>query len=46
MREATEDEIKASAKRAKREAQAAAEESAPVWLRGESTPSTAGYRTF
>jgi hypothetical protein len=46
VREASEDEIKASAKRAKREAQAAAEENAPVWLRGESTASTAGYRTF
>jgi len=46
VREATEDEIKASASRAKREAQAAADETAPVWLRGESTASTAGYRTF
>lgn len=46
VREATEDEIKASTKRAKREAQAAVAETAPVWLRGESTASTAGYRTF
>ena len=43
MREAAEDEIKASAKRARREAQAAAEETAPAWLRA-SRRSTAGYR--
>jgi len=46
VREASEEEIKASAKRAKREAQAAAEESAPTWLREDSAASTAGYRTF
>ena len=48
VREATEDEIKASVGRARREAQAAAEEIAPTWLRNgkESKASTAGYRTF
>ena len=45
-RAATEDEIKASVNRAKREAQAAAEETAPEWLRSESAASKAGYRTF
>jgi hypothetical protein len=47
VREATEDEIKASVGKARREAQAAADEIAPTWLRGnESKASTAGYRTF
>jgi vacuolar-type H+-ATPase subunit E/Vma4 len=46
VREATEDEIKASVSKARREAQAAADEVAPSWLRGESKASTAGYRTF
>ena len=46
VREATEDEIKASVSKARREAEAAAEETAPSWLRSESKASTAGYRTF
>jgi hypothetical protein len=45
-REVTEDEVRASASKAKREALAAAEESAPSWLRHESPAPTAGYRTF
>ena len=46
-REATEDEIMASARKAKREAQAAADESAPDWLRNkEKVAATSGYRTF
>ncbi len=46
MREATEEEIKASAKRARREALAAAEETAPPWSRTEASASGTGYRTF
>jgi hypothetical protein len=46
VREATEDEIKASVSKARRQAEAAAEENAPSWLRAESKASTAGYRTF
>jgi hypothetical protein len=47
VREATEDEIKASVGKARREVQAAADEVAPAWLRGnDSKASTAGYRTF
>ena len=45
-RQATEDEIKASANKAKREVLAAAEENSPTWLRSDSGASTAGYRTF
>ena len=45
-REVSEGEIKASTSRARREAQAAAEESAPSWLRSEPASSTVGYRTF
>ena len=45
-REVTEDEIKASANKAKREVLAAAEDSAPTWLRNESGSSGSGYRTF
>ena len=40
-------EIKASVSKARREAQAAAEEIGPTWLRSASPQSsTAGYRTF
>jgi len=47
VREATEDEIKASVGKARRQAQAVAEEIAPTWLNGkESKASIAGYRTF
>jgi hypothetical protein len=45
LRRAAEDEIKASAKKARREVLAAADETAPTWSRNES-PSGAGYRTF
>lgn len=46
VRRAAEDEIKASAKRARREALAAADETAPAWSHGEQSPAGAGYRTF
>jgi golgin subfamily B member 1 len=46
VRRAAEDEIKASAKRARREILAVADESAPTWSRSEPTGSGAGYRTF
>ncbi len=45
-REAAEEEIKASANKAKREALAAAEETAPTWAHSETPASTSGYRTF
>ena len=48
VREATEDEIKASVSKARREAQAAAEEIGPdlAARRRVQSASTAGYRTF
>ncbi len=45
LRQAAEDEIKASAKRARREVLSAADQTAPAWSRSEA-PSGAGYRTF
>ena len=45
--ETAEEEIKASANRARREALAAADETAPAWARREQRASTvSGYRTF
>jgi hypothetical protein len=46
VRRAAEDEIKASASRARREVLAAADKTAPSWERREATPSGSGYRTF
>jgi hypothetical protein len=46
LRLAAEEEIKASAKRARREVLAAAGETAPTWSRNEASSSGAGYRTF
>ena len=46
-RQAAEEEIKASANRARREALAAAEETAPAWARSDPAAcSLLGYRTF
>ena len=46
IRQAAEDEIKATAKRARREALAAADDTAPTWARQEAASSGSGYRTF
>ncbi len=46
VRQAAEDEIKASTSRARREVLAAADETAPSWSRRETTASGSGYRTF
>lgn len=46
VRRAAEDEIKASASRARREVLAAAEKTAPSWERREPTAQGSGYRTF
>jgi hypothetical protein len=46
VRRAAEDEIKASASKARREALAAADQTAPSWARREAAASGPGYRTF
>jgi len=46
VRHAAEDEIKASASRARREVLAAAEKTAPSWERRDAAASGSGYRTF
>jgi hypothetical protein len=46
VRRATEDEIKASTSRARREVLAAADATAPSWARREAAASGSGYRTF
>jgi len=46
VRRAAEDEIKASASKARREALAAADQTAPSWARRETAASGPGYRTF
>jgi hypothetical protein len=47
-RAATEEEIRASVSKARREVQAAAEDDGPAWLRGsaQKPQSPAGYRTY
>jgi F0F1-type ATP synthase membrane subunit b/b' len=46
IRQAAEDEIEATAKRARREVLAAAEDTAPAWSQQEAASSGSGYRTF
>ena len=46
VREATEDEIKASTKRARREVLATVERTAPAWARRDASASGSTYRTF
>lgn len=46
VRRAAEDEIKASASKARREALAAVDQTAPSWARREAAASGPGYRTF